>query len=448
MRYLSTRGSPERPGFAQVLLGGLAADGGLFVPEEWPEVGDEPFDTYPGLVAATLAPYIEPDDLASELPALIGEAYSGFRHEEVAPLVEVGDGHFILELFWGPTLSFKDYALQVVGWLFETELRRQKRQLLVLGATSGDTGSAAMAACRGRENIQVVILYPEGKISEVQRRQMTAIEDANVQAVAVEGTFDDCQALVKRAFVDDLDVPLGAINSINWARIAVQASYYLWAAAAVGSPVAFAVPTGNFGNVFSGYAATRMGAKIDRFIVANNRNHGLTGLIRTGRLEVEAVHSTLAPAMDIQIPSNLERYLFEIAERDGDRVRHWQSQLADGRLQLSPGEHARLGEGLEAGWLSDDQVIEVMRRVHAHNGLLLDPHTAIAWEVGERLRPSGMNLVTVATAHPSKFGDAVMAAIGQTPDLPDELAVLFDLPERVTTIPNDYSALVRLLRTM
>ena len=449
MRYLSTRGAPERPGFARVLLGGLAADGGLFVPEEWPQMGEDLVTTYPDLVAKTLNSYVEPDDLASQLPALVGEAYSGFRHQQVAPLVEVGEGHFLLELFWGPTLSFKDYALQVVGRLFDAELRRQHRRLLVLGATSGDTGSAAMAACRGRENIEVVILYPQGKISDIQRRQMTAIQDANVEAVAVEGTFDDCQALVKQALIDDdLELPLGAINSINWARIAVQASYYAWAASLVGSPVAFSVPTGNFGNVLSGYAATRMGAKIDKLIVANNRNHGLTKLIRDGRLEVEAVHSTLAPAMDIQIPSNLERYLFEISGRDSERVRHWQGALSrEGRLQLSPGEHARLREGLEAGWLSDDEVIDVMRRVYAHNGLLLDPHTAIAWEVGERLRLPGMNLVTVATAHPSKFGDSVMAATGQTPDWPGELADLFDRSERLSTIPNDYPTLVRLLRS-
>jgi threonine synthase len=449
MHYLSTReeGLPHRVGFTDVLLSGIAPDGGLYLPEDWPRAEEPQGSEYPEWVASTLDPYLEPEGPGEGLGDLTRSAYAAFRHPRVAPLRELGRGRFLLELFWGPTLSFKDHALQVVARLFDAELARRAERMVVLGATSGDTGSAAIAAFRGRANLAVVILYPEGKISEVQRRQMTTVADPNVLAVAVKGTFDDCQALVKRALVDrELGLRLAAVNSINWARIAVQASYYRWAARLVEGPVAFAVPTGNFGNVFAGYVAARMGSPISKLIVANNRNHGLTRLIREGLLEVEPVQATLAPAMDIQIPSNLERYLFELCGRNPDRMRDWREQLStQGRLALAPDELAKAKATMGAGWLDDRQVLSVMGKVEAETGLLLDPHTAIAWEVGEQLRPPEASLVILATAHPAKFGEAVERATGQRPQLPPDLADLEEREERVVTIESDYPSLVRLL---
>ncbi|MEX2622499.1 MAG: threonine synthase [Acidimicrobiia bacterium] len=451
MQYLSTRGDPARPGFAEILLDGLAPDGGLYLPDQWPRLtGPTPKD-YAELTASVLAPFVAPDPFEADLGAIAGAAYSRFRHPEVAPLVQLDEDRYLMELYWGPTLSFKDYALSVVGGLFEVLLKRLRRPVLILGATSGDTGSAAIDACKGRDNLAVVILYPEGKITEVQRRQMTTVSDDNVTVVAVGGSFDDCQALVKRAFTDpNLGLDLAAVNSINWARIAIQAAYYVSAAQRVGGdrPLAFAVPTGNFGNVLAGYVASRMGTPIERLIIANNRNHGLADLVATGSLIVEAPHSTLAPAMDIQIPSNLERFLFEVADRDPFRVRAWQQQLTDtGRLSLTEGERAGVQQLLAAGWLSDEEVVETIRSVHQSSGLILDPHTAIAWEVGNQLCPPGTPLVTVATAHPAKFGLAVARAIGEAPALPNDLADLGERDEHIVHMANEYSALTQLLRS-
>jgi len=295
-----------------------------------------------------------------------------------------------------------------------------------------------------------VILYPQGRITEVQRRQMTTVPEENVVAVSIAGTFDDCQALVKRAFADpNLGIDLAAVNSINWARIAVQAAYYLSAAERIGGErLAFAVPTGNFGNVLAGYVAQRMGAPIERLIIANNRNHGLSDLITTGTLTVEQPIATLAPAMDIQIPSNLERYLFELTDGDTDRVRAWQNQLSETRrLSLTLSERGRMQQLLAADWLPDEEVIDAIQEAHASIGMILDPHTAIAWRIGGRLCPPGASLVTVATAHPAKFAGAVMEATGLTPELPPDLADLVDRDERIVNLPNDYPALVEFLQS-
>lgn len=453
MRYMSTRGHPGRPGFEEVLVDGLAPDGGLFLPEAWPRLHISSSATYPEVVAATMAPFVTPDALEQELKSITEEAYAGFRHPEIAPLREVETGHFLLELFWGPTLSFKDHALSLLGRMFDLVLPRTRRRLLVLGATSGDTGSAAIAACRGRENIDVVILYPAGRVSEVQRRQMTTVADANVHAIAVEGTFDDCQALVKRAFADpNHGLSLGAFNSINWARVVAQSAYYSWAAGRLGNErVAFAVPTGNFGNVFAAWVAKRItgnddGSPIGRLLIANNANNGLSRLFNEGILAVEEVVPTHAPAMDIQIPSNLERYLYELSGRDPDRVRGWQDTLmTDGRLELSDDLRQRAREDFASGWIDDLTVEQTIRTVYRDYALVIDPHTAVAWEVGRRLRQPGETLVTIAAAHPAKFGDVVRTALGFDPPLPDELAELMDREERIVQIPNDYAALLELL---
>jgi threonine synthase len=431
MRYRSTRGGASGKEFTQVLIEGLAPDGGLYVPADTPNV-PSPQGAYADTVAAVAAAFVEPDPLADDLEEICHQVYSAFRHPEVAPLRGVGPDRHLLELFWGPTLSFKDYALQLVGALFDRVLARSDDRLLILGATSGDTGSAAIEACRGRENIDIVILFPEGAISEVQRRQMTTVADANVHTVAVTGSFDDCQRLVKEAFSEHRDrYPLGAINSINWARIMAQSAYYVHVAGALPDH-RFVVPTGNFGNVLSAHLARRMGAPIGGLTVANNANHGLADLIHTGKLAVRRVEPTVAPAMDIQIPSNLERYLFEALDEKPARVMALQERLAtQGVISLDPATLARIRDDFTAGWLGDDQVVDTIRRVHDDHGLVIDPHTAVAWGVADKVNEP---TVVVATAHPAKFGDVVSRALGETPDLPPEIAPIMTLPERSTGI--------------
>lgn len=442
MRYRSTRGGAPERDFAQVLIEGLAPDGGLFVPTDLPDA-PTPGESFADTVAAVAAPFVAPDPLADELGDICRQVYSGFRHPDVAPLRPVGPDRHLLELFWGPTLSFKDYALQLVGALFDRVLARSDERLLILGATSGDTGSAAIEACRGREGIDIVILYPEGAVSDVQRRQMTTVADSNVHTVAVAGSFDDCQRLVKEAFSEHRDrYPLGAINSINWARIMAQSAYYVHVAGILPDR-RFVVPTGNFGNVLAAHLARRMGAPISGLTVANNANHGLADLIRTGKLAVRRVEPTVAPAMDIQIPSNLERYLFEALDEDPARVMTLQERLAtQGVISLDPVTLARIRADFGAGWMTDDQVIDTIRRVHESHGLVLDPHTAVAWGVADEIDEPA---VVVGTAHPAKFGDVVARALGETPVLPPEIAPIMTLPERSMRIAPHQGRLVEVL---
>ncbi len=453
MRYVSTRGEAPPVSFDDALLQGLAPDGGLYLPERWPPLPPfDPAEGYAAVATAVLEPFVAGSVLADGLAELVSDAYGRFRHADVAPLRTLPDGTRLLELFWGPTLSFKDYALQLVGRMFDRVLAARGRRMLVLGATSGDTGSAAIEACRDREAVDIVILFPEGRVSEVQRRQMTTVTSANVHAVAVEGTFDDCQALVKAMFSDPevrRELSLGAVNSINWARVAAQTVYYAWGAAlcADGPPPTVAVPTGNFGNVYAAHGAVAMGARLGRLVIANNRNHGLAGLVTAGTLVTEPVHPTPAPAMDIQVPSNLERYLFELLGRDGAAVARLMAEFrATGSLRLDAEHHAALRARFDAGWLDDVGVAEAMERAFREMGVVLDPHTAIGWEVGRRHAVDGAPLLTVATAHPAKFPEAVAAATGHRPELPADLADLFDRPERVTTVPADRDRLLGLLR--
>ena len=445
MLYVSTRGGAPPREFADILLEGLAPDGGLYVPKEIPRLPPLP-DDYASAVAALVRPFVEPDPLAGELEEMVADVYGRFRHPDVAPLTQVDNDLYVLELFWGPTLSFKDYALQLVGPLFQRVLEREGRRLVVLGATSGDTGSAAIEGCRGLPGIEIVILYPEGAVSEVQRRQMTTVPDANVHAVAVRGTFDDCQRLVKQAFTTLGDRhPLGAVNSINWARIVAQSAYYAYWAQRLGRPVRFVVPTGNFGNVYAAHLARRMGAEISKLVVANNANHGLADLVTTGVLRVSAVEHTFAPAMDIQVPSNLERYLYEAVGESAGTIREMQDVLVRrGILQLPAEVHARLREAFDAGWLTDADIVATIRRVHAERGIVLDPHTATAWAVAERAPAPGPTVV-VGTAHPAKFPEVVEEATGTAPALPQDLAGLLSAPERIRRIEPDLDALAALL---
>ena len=455
MRYLSTRGGAPAVGFDEVLLHGLAPDGGLYLPAEIPPLEPPPVHAgYPEVVTAVCAPFVEGSRLAGRLADLVADAYTGFRHHQVAPLTPVEDRHHLLELYWGPTLSFKDYALQLVGRLFDALLSDLGSRMVVLGATSGDTGSAAIAAVAGREAITAVILFPSGRVSEVQRRQMTTVTAANVQAVAVEGTFDDCQRMVKAAFADAelrRRLRLGAVNSINWARVMAQTAYYVWAWMRLGYPDRFqaAIPTGNFGNTYAAYLAREMGVPISPLIVATNANRGLAELVGGGRLRAEEVQATLAPAMDIQIPSNLERYLYHLAGGDALRVRHLMESYADsGSLVVDELAHRRMQQVFRAGWADDARIEQTIANVHAGYGLVIDPHTAAAWAVGEVERAMEVPLVTVATAHPAKFPEAVEAATGERPQLPPDLADLWTREERFVTIEPDSRSLRELLLSL
>lgn len=444
MQYRSTRGDSPR-GFADVLLEGVAPDGGLYVPTSLPALPHLSPEFAPA-VATVMSQFIGPDPLAHEIETLAADVYGRFRHPEVAPLRDMGDNRYLLELFWGPTLSFKDYALQMVGTMFDRVLARGDDSILVLGATSGDTGSAAIAGCRGRAGIDIVILYPNGAVSDVQRRQMTTVPDANVHAVAVKGTFDDCQRMVKTAFAHLSDrYALAAFNSINWARIAAQAAYYAFTASRFDEPVRFVVPTGNFGNALSAHTARRMGAPIGRPTIANNANHGIADLIATGSMQVTTVTPSYAPAMDVQIPSNLERYLFEALDEDPERVVALQAEFsASGRIELPPEAHARLRSDFQAAWRPDTDVVDTIRRVHADTGVLIDPHTAIAWSVAAEDPPDGPTVV-VATADPAKFPEVVRRATGTTQPLPPEVAEAIAGPERITSIAADMDALIGVL---
>ncbi|MEA1904167.1 MAG: threonine synthase [Actinomycetota bacterium] len=404
MRYVSTRGQAPEVDFVTAMLTGLAPDGGLYVPVATPSLPEDWTQwSYQDSIVGSLGLF-GAEDVEG---AVIGAA-ARFDHPQIAPIREVGERR-VLELFWGPTLSFKDHALQVVARLLDREVEHGT----ILGATSGDTGSAAIEACRKSHHLEVVILFPEGKVSEFQRRQMTTVPDLNVTAVAVRGTFDDCQAMIKDAFAANPD--LLAINSINWARIACQVGYYIHAGARMGEPFDVVVPTGNFGNVYSCWTAKQMGVPIETITIANNANHMLADLIHGDDAGPDGVVATTAPAMDIAIPSNLERFVADPSEE------------------------------FEAGWSTDDEIRQTIARVHRDHGYIIDTHTATAWRAGAETLTDRPQLV-VSTAHPVKFGDAVGEAIGSPPPMPEPLDRLFDLPERMMTIdadPSDLAALIR-----
>lgn len=438
MRYVSTRGSAPELGFDDVLLQGLAVDGGLYVPSHWPQFDLPDSGSYADVATAVIRPFVAGSVLEDRLDELVSDAYSRFRHPDVAPLRQLGERRHLLELFWGPTLSFKDYALQFVGIAFDTVLRSRGGSVTVLGATSGDTGSAAIEALAGLDSVEVVILYPEGRVSDVQRRQMTTVTAANVHAVAVRGTFDDCQSLVKQAFgTTELRSRhrLAAVNSINWGRVMAQAAYYAWTATRLRQPFDVSVPTGNFGNVLAAEVASRGGVPIDRLVVGTNANHGLVDIIATGRVRTAEVVPTIAPAMDIQVPSNFERYLFELVGRDGQAVGEAMALLAtEGVLTLDEVAHRRLQERFAGHWYDADRIETAIADVYRETGEILDPHTAIGWLAGTEELRTDRPMVSVATAHPAKFPDAVERATGVIPSLPDDLADLGERPERTRTI--------------
>jgi threonine synthase len=452
LTYVSTRGSAPELGFADVLLAGLARDGGLYVPSRWPSltVGDlRRFASMPyaEVAAEVMWPFVEGALDRDTFAALCADSYATFDAPDVVPLTDLGDGVWLAELFHGPTLAFKDVALQLVGRLFDHELTRRGERVTVVGATSGDTGSAAIEALRDRPSVDVFILHPAGRVSEVQRRQMTTVDSPNVHNLAVEGTFDDCQDLVKALFADDAfrdTRNLSAVNSINWARVMAQLVYYVTSSVrlggAEGSPVAFSVPTGNFGNVFAGYGAQRMGTPISQFVVASNQNDILTRFLTTGTMTIGEVHPTLSPSMDIQVSSNLERLLFEVYGRDGDAIAELMARFrAEGTVSVDAGRLDLLSEHWSAGRVDDEATAATIAGLYERTGMLIDPHTAVGLAAAREARADPrVPMVVLSTAHPAKFPDAVEAATGVRPPLPAHLADLFERPERYRVVANDF----------
>ena len=449
MKYVSTRGQAPVLEFGDVLLAGLATDGGLYVPDEWPTQPALGFDSsYVDAAVAVMAPYVAPSIDEATFRAMVTEAYATFDHPDVCPVRPIDDGLWLLELFWGPTIAFKDVALQLVGRLFDHELTRRGERATIVVATSGDTGSAAIEACRGRASLDIVVLHPAGRVSDVQRKQMTTVDEPNVHNVAVEGTFDDCQDLVKQMFADVAfrdAVGLSAMNSINWARVMAQVVYYVTAAKAVGAgdPVAYSVPTGNFGNVFAGWVARRTGTPISQLVVGSNSNDILTRWLASGVMEKTGVHPTISPSMDIQVSSNAERLLFELYERNALLLADRMAEFRDeGRVETGDTRLASVTEVFDGASFDDDQTRAEIRRTYEATGQILDPHTAVGVAAARAARRDpDVPLICLATAHPAKFPDAVEAAIGIRPDLPPHLADLFDREESYDTLPADLAVL-------
>lgn len=454
MKYVSTRGTAPVLGFGDVLLAGLARDGGLYVPESWPLIDSDRLARYATMPYAEVAtdvmwPFVEGTLERDELAQIVADAYAAFDDPDVVPLRDLGDNLWLMELFHGPTLAFKDVALQLVGRLFDHQLAARDETVTIVGATSGDTGSAAIEACRDREAIEVFIMHPAGRVSEVQRRQMTTVDAANVHNIAIEGTFDDCQDLVKALFND---APfrdrrrLSAVNSINWARVMAQIVYYVVGSARLGQggtrPVSFAVPTGNFGNVFAGYSAQRMGVPIDQFIIGSNVNDILPRFLATGEMRMAGVEPTLSPSMDIQVSSNFERLLFELVGRDGAAVTQLMAEFREtGVFALDADRRGLLAEHWSGVRIDDEQTKAIIEDVHARLGVLVDPHTAVGLGAAEAgRRDHTVPTIALATAHPAKFPDAVEAATGIRPALPERLADLFQRDEHFDTLPNDVGA--------
>ncbi len=448
VRLVSTRGRADPVDVPTAILDGLAPDGGLYVPESWPRLDPDAIDresSFTAVVKGVLREFTSDliDDI--RLGGMVDEAFSPFGHPHVAPLVELGEELFLMELFWGPTLAFKDFALQMLGRLFDSCLEHRGGNAMILGATSGDTGSAAMEAFRDRDLVDVVILFPDGRTTEVQRRQMTTIDSPNVTAVAVDGTFDDCQDLVKAVFADrELrdGLSLSTANSINFGRLMTQIAYYFWAGVSVGDRVSFSVPSGNFGNVYSAYAATRMGLPVRSLIVGSNANHVLDGFFRSARIELGEVVRTISPSMDIQVPSNLERLMFDLYGRDGRRLEEAITRLRrEGSLEVPRSAET---DGFVSRWYDDRATAEVMADVYRTTGRIVDPHTAVG--IGAA-RDSGVTgpIVCLATAHPAKFPKAVEGALDVPPPVPGALRDLYRRPERVTRIGNDLTEFRKLL---
>jgi len=445
IQYESTRGHAPILSFADAMVSGLATDGGLYLPQVWPQLDPSLLTanlSYSELAIEVMWPFVEGSIERDDFARLVTDSYATFVDDQVIPLVELEDDIHLVELFHGPTLAFKDVAMQLLGRLLNHELQIRDQSVTIVGATSGDTGSAAIEACRDRDTIEIVILHPAGRVSDVQRKQMTTVTSENVHNVALDGTFDDCQDLVKAMFADTefrTTFNLSAVNSINWARVMAQMVYYVWVSAQLGGPVTYAVPTGNFGNVFAGDSARRMGLEVNGFIVASNRNDILTRFFDTGSLDAAEVQPSLSPSMDIQVSSNLERLLYELHDRDGDAVSALLASFrAEGSAALDPQVFAKLGDLWRGERVDDEQTLAIIEATYRRHGRLIDPHTAVALGAAQRLRAETDGPIAVlSTAHPAKFPDAVEQATGVRPELPTRLGDLFAREEKCSNVAND-----------
>ncbi|MCP3386820.1 MULTISPECIES: threonine synthase [unclassified Bradyrhizobium] len=455
-RYISTRGEAPELGFCDVMLTGLARDGGLYVPVTWPQLSVETIAGFFGrpyweVAVDVIRPFVGGEISDAELGRMANEAYATFRHPAVVPLRQMSPHQFVLELFHGPTLAFKDVAMQLISRLMDHVLAKRGQRTTIVVATSGDTGGAAVEAFAGLENVDLIVLFPHKRISEVQQRMMTTTGAANVHALAIEGNFDDCQALVKGMFNNHRfrdATSLSGVNSINWARIVAQVVYYFTSAVAAGAParaVDFIVPTGNFGDIFAGYVAKRMGLPVRTLRIAANVNDILARTLKTGIYEVREVHATASPSMDIQISSNFERLLFEASKRDAASVRRLMDSLKQsGRFVLPDATLAAIREEFDAGRADETETAAAIRAAWREAGELVDPHTAVALAVADRdTTDTTVPNIVLSTAHPAKFPDAVDAACGQRPQLPAWLDGLMTKSEHMKVMKNDQAEVER-----
>jgi threonine synthase len=459
IRYVSTRGNGPELNFEDVLLAGLAPDGGLYVPTSLPHFSKEDLlamreMSYAELAYEIVAPFVGPCIAESDLRAILNDTYAEFRHPAVAPLVQLEDDQWVLELFQGPTLAFKDFALQLLGRLLDHVLGRRGEKVVIMGATSGDTGSAAIEGCKRCDNIDMFILHPHERVSDVQRRQMTTVIAPNIHNIAVQGNFDDCQAMVKASFVAEPFLPDGrrlvAVNSINWARIMAQIVYYFYSALALGrieAPISFSVPTGNFGDIFAGYLAKKMGLPVEKLVIATNRNDVLHRVLTQGTYAKLSLEPSLSPSMDITVSSNFERLLFDLAGRDGAVLSRWMDEFSGGDLTLSESVLAQAKSLFDSHRCSDEETCQEIAQVWENNGYLVDPHTAIGTKAARACQGgSSAVMVTLATAHPAKFPASIKASgIGITADLPAHLADLFERVETYDVLPNDLADVQRFM---
>lgn len=459
MKYISTRGEAPELSFEEAMLTGLARDGGLYVPRSWPQLDADQIAGFAGksyeeVAFSVMKPFIGETFTNSEFREIIARAYAGFGHAARCPIKQMGPNDFLLELFHGPTLAFKDVAMQLIGQMFEVALKRRGDRVTIVGATSGDTGSAAIEAFRGLEAVDVFIMFPTGRVSEVQRRQMTTPTESNVHTLSVDGDFDDCQARLKDMFNDFEfrdSVKLAGVNSINWARVLAQVVYYFTAAVSLGAPhrkVSFTVPTGNFGDIFAGYVAKRMGLPIDRLVIATNQNDILHRTLQTGDHRKTGVNPSISPSMDIQVSSNFERLIFDLYDHEGSAVAQLMHSLKEqSTFTLSQGALARLQEEFDSGRASEQETSQAIKHVLATTGEILCPHSAVGMKVSAEVsRNPSVPMITLATAHPAKFPAAVADACGVHPALPDRMSDLFERDERVTRVDNDLNAIEKIIR--
>jgi threonine synthase len=451
VKYISTRGQAPALSFEDVILTGLASDGGLYVPETIPQFSKEEIASWVGLSYQDLAfkimqPFVAEDIPEDDLKALIDKSYAGFRHDAITPLVQTGHNEWVMELWQGPTLAFKDVALQFLGNLLDYVLKKRDQKVAIMGATSGDTGSAAIEGCRHCDNVDIFILHPYQRVSEVQRRQMTTVIEKNVHNIALKGNFDDCQSLVKDSFADQSFLPegrqLAAVNSINWARIMAQIVYYFYSGLSLGAPhrsVSYSVPTGNFGDIFAGYIAKQMGLPVEQLVIATNCNDILHRCIADNDHSKKPLMHTLSPSMDIMVSSNFERMLFELHGRDGDKVQQLMDDFKQGEMKLEESVLQSARSLFSSYRLSDDETVEVIAEVFENGEYLVDPHTAIGIQAARRTRRNlSTPMVCLATAHPAKFPEAVKKA-GQSEDpaLPHHMSDLFEREERYDVLDLD-----------